>query len=357
MKKFTGTIYQAINIQNNKSYIGKTIRDFGEYKQFHIINAVEKRDLKNNLQGKYFYNAIRKYGADNFKWVILGEIEFYNLEDLNDNLNQAEIESIWLFKSNDKDYGYNLTIGGDGQSGYVWTESQLQTLVLARKQSYIDNPDLSTNHSKCMTEHYKDPKAREKTGNASKKAWESEESRKKSSDSHKQLFIDNPELRQVYSQANIDSWSEERRVEWSAILKEDYETGRRVQKFKGKDKTEVFSDDSLALLSLRSSGRNNPRYIEIKHEFLIMLYFTNIHRDIIMEDYIIKFNEKITIGMYTRFLKALNFPTNCVSKYSSFKAREIYTNFIEENKHKIDWYIENYERLEEEYFENNRRYK
>jgi len=56
-------------------------------------------------------------------------------------------------------------------------------------------------------------------------------------------------------------------------------------------------------------------------------------------------------------LKALNFPTNCVSKYSSFKAREIYTNFIEENKHKIDWYIENYERLEEEYFENNRRYK
>ena len=26
-------------------------------------------------------------------------------------------------------------------------------------------------------------------------------------------------------------------------------------------------------------------------------------------------------------------------------------SFIEENKHKINWYIENYERLEEEYFE------
>jgi hypothetical protein len=31
-EQFKGIIYQAINIQNKKSYIGKTIQDFEKYK-------------------------------------------------------------------------------------------------------------------------------------------------------------------------------------------------------------------------------------------------------------------------------------------------------------------------------------
>jgi hypothetical protein len=39
MEKFKGTIYQAINIQNKKSYIGQTIKTFDQRKggSFKII--------------------------------------------------------------------------------------------------------------------------------------------------------------------------------------------------------------------------------------------------------------------------------------------------------------------------------
>lgn len=121
MKKFKGVIYQVINIQNGKSYIGKTMQEFEGYKKWHIENAMNKKDLDVNPKGKYFYNAIRKYGPENFKWVILGEIFTDIKEELKKELNEAEIESIWLFRtfgSNgeniDNTYGYNQTKGGDG---------------------------------------------------------------------------------------------------------------------------------------------------------------------------------------------------------------------------------------------------
>lgn len=48
------------------------------------------------------------------------------------------------------------------------------------------------------------------------------------------------------------------------------------------------------------------------------------------------------------FLKILNFPVNNIRK---FKLKQNYFQFVEQNKDKIQWYIDNYERLEEEYFE------
>ena len=121
MEQFKGVIYQAINIQNKKSYIGKTIQDFEEYKQDHLDGALKEKDLNNNFFGKYFYNAIRKYGPNNFKWIILGEIFSDSKQELKKLLNEAEVESIWLFRTfgsdgikRDSVYGYNLTKGGDG---------------------------------------------------------------------------------------------------------------------------------------------------------------------------------------------------------------------------------------------------
>ena len=61
MEQFKGIIYQAINIQNRKSYIGQTVQDFDYYLKNHISQA----NLNNN--NRYFYNAIRNYGAHNFK--------------------------------------------------------------------------------------------------------------------------------------------------------------------------------------------------------------------------------------------------------------------------------------------------
>lgn len=96
-------------------------------------------------------------------------------------------------------------------------------------------------------------------------------------------------------------------------------------------------------------GKNTPTYKKIDFIFLIQMYF-----DIVtVKELLIIYNNtheiSISGGIYDRFLKTLFFPKN-VLIHSHPKERGIYLKFVKENKHKINWYIENYERLEEEYF-------
>lgn len=61
---------------------------------------------------KHFWKAIQKYGWDNFTheilFVGLGEIEAKRLE----------VELISEYRSNEEEYGYNITSGGGGAAGY-----------------------------------------------------------------------------------------------------------------------------------------------------------------------------------------------------------------------------------------------
>lgn len=363
MQKFKGTIYQAINIQNEKSYIGKTVQSFNEYKENHIKSALRKDDLKNNIKGKHFYNAIRKYNPENFKWVILGEIESYNIFDLNEKLSEAEIESIWVFKTfgsdgikHDNIYGYNQTKGGDGIAGYKFTDSQLMVLKISRKQSYIINPLLALQHSNDMKKYYENTLNREKTIRATKEGWSNKEVREQSSESHKQYWENlDEDSYNKRCQTVKDSWTEERKKEWSTQVKNEYSEEKRISW--NKNNSECFSDETMRKLSNASLGKNNPRYNIVEYKFLIIKYFEGLHMNEILFHYEKLYNKNIKGRIYNRFLEVLNFPTNCISKYAMKKAREDYKNFIEENKHKIQWYIDNYEKLEEEYFYNNRKYK
>lgn len=81
---------------NNKNYIGIT-------KQ-----KLEKR-WQNGLGylGQFVYNAIKKYGWDNIKHEVLYE----NLSK--EEAEQKEIELISKYKSNLKEFGYNIANGGN----------------------------------------------------------------------------------------------------------------------------------------------------------------------------------------------------------------------------------------------------
>lgn len=94
-------IYKITNIKNNKIYIGKSKNKFFQriYKHsFHVRKGTKR----------YLYNAIRKYGWNNFSINIVEKCS--SLKELN----EKEIYWIDYYKSNHNDYGYNLTIGGDG---------------------------------------------------------------------------------------------------------------------------------------------------------------------------------------------------------------------------------------------------
>ena len=92
-------IYVHTNKSNNKKYIGQTSQD------------PEKRwgaNGCNYVNSPSFYNAIQKYGWDNFEHIIM----FNNLTHKEANF--WEIELIKLFKTSNKQYGYNLSKGGTG---------------------------------------------------------------------------------------------------------------------------------------------------------------------------------------------------------------------------------------------------
>ena len=107
-----GEIYKITNLLNNKIYIGKTKKyyknnEFGYLKRFknHVISANSKS--KNNDCPR-LYNAIRKYGIENFKVEVIHECELQFV-------NEKEIEFIKMYNSTDRNIGYNIALGGGGR--------------------------------------------------------------------------------------------------------------------------------------------------------------------------------------------------------------------------------------------------
>lgn len=84
---------------NNKVYIGQTVQD---YLQDRWKNG------KGYKTCYYFYNAIQKYGWDNFEHIVLEQNENWTQEELNNK----EKYYIAKYKSNNPEYGYNITDGG-----------------------------------------------------------------------------------------------------------------------------------------------------------------------------------------------------------------------------------------------------
>ena len=96
-----GSIYKITCLINNKVYIGQTVQNPP------IKRWLEHYDEITNKNNQLFlYRAIRKAGIENFTFQILEE----NISL--DQLNKKEVYYINKYKSNCKEYGYNLTRGG-----------------------------------------------------------------------------------------------------------------------------------------------------------------------------------------------------------------------------------------------------
>lgn len=103
-----GYIYCVIS-PSNKKYYGYSL-NFNGRKAGHI------RCAKKGYSG-LFYNAIRKYGSENFIWKIIEEYECDSKKDIKEILCKREIYWINLEKTYLPEFGYNMTKGGDGRVG------------------------------------------------------------------------------------------------------------------------------------------------------------------------------------------------------------------------------------------------
>lgn len=103
-----GYIYKTTNLINNKIYIGQHKSDIF--------------DITYYGSGKLLKNSINKYGLDNFKCEILKEC--FN----KDELDYYEIFFIKQFNSTNKEVGYNITTGGYGCRGYIFSKEDREKI-------------------------------------------------------------------------------------------------------------------------------------------------------------------------------------------------------------------------------------
>lgn len=138
------TVYLHIS-PNGKRYYGITIQD------------VKKRwnsgyGYPNN---KYFTNAIKKYGWNNFEHIIV--VKGLNEEEAK----WLEIELIKEWDTTDRDKGYNITKGGESANGWHPSEETIKKM----RQNHADfrgenNPNygkhFSEEHRKKLSENHAD---------------------------------------------------------------------------------------------------------------------------------------------------------------------------------------------------------
>lgn len=143
-----------------------------------------------------FFGAVKKYGWDNFKHEIL-------FEDLTEEeACKKEIELIAFYKSNNREYGYNLTEGGSTTNH---TEEE------------------NAKRSESMRKIWSDPVYRKRTSASMKGVKRSEESRKNISIAQKKRF-ERPEERKATSERQIGKKrSEEAKRKTSESLRAFYE--------------------------------------------------------------------------------------------------------------------------------------
>ena len=96
-------IYKFTNIINGHSYIGQSV-NIEKRKKEHLRSAYNQNLPSYNY---HFYQAIRKYGIENFSFQILETLDIIDKNEMN------KLEIYYIDKYDAFKTGYNMTSGGD----------------------------------------------------------------------------------------------------------------------------------------------------------------------------------------------------------------------------------------------------
>lgn len=119
-------IYKITNIQNNKVYIGQTIRPVQDRFNRHLNNALH------NVIDTHFARAIRKYGKDSFSWEII--------DTANTQEELTIKERYWIQYYNSVKEGYNETDAISKCGGNTYqskTEKEMEVIKEKIRQTKI----------------------------------------------------------------------------------------------------------------------------------------------------------------------------------------------------------------------------
>jgi group I intron endonuclease len=159
MKTLGKTIVYKATTPSNKFYFGITNQGLKERIRLH------HKDAKRKNETYCWANALKKYGK-NIKWEIVAEFD-----DRNEAL-KLEIELIAKYSTQDRDYGYNYTSGGDGFRG-----ASHRPETLTKISDYLKSINHGVKEVEHLHKYYKN-------------------NPEKRSELAKQMYVDNPEMRQ-----------------------------------------------------------------------------------------------------------------------------------------------------------------
>ena len=181
-------IYKHVNKTNGKVYIGQTC----------MTPNSRWRNGKGYIYNSYFYNAIKKYGWDNFEHIIVAE----NLTQ--DEANIMEEELIKLYQSTNRDKGYNIMFGGNNHALSEETKSKLSKAAKDRMNNYTEEEmrEIGAKISAALSG--------ENNGFYGKK--HTEETRRKMKNNHPHLSGENhPMYGYKHSEETKKEWSKKRK--------------------------------------------------------------------------------------------------------------------------------------------------
>lgn len=197
-------VYRAVNTERGKAYIGCTSKSLEKRRYQHELNSRKDKTQIISL-------AIRKYGADAFKWEVLAVVK--DVEEAK----RLEVELIAKFDTK-APHGYNMTDGGDGAFGCKRSEAtkeklraaairrgpmppeQREKISAAGKKRFAD-PDNRARHSAKLKVVLSAPEHKAKVGEASKARWRDPDYRARRKAAHEKAMA-SPETRAKLSAAH-----------------------------------------------------------------------------------------------------------------------------------------------------------
>lgn len=250
--KSFGIIYKATNSVTGKVYIGLTTKTLEQRIHEHVHRS--KHPPKNRF---YFQNALVKYGLDSFSWDILETC--FSIEQLK----EREIYYISLYKSYDKEFGYNLTIGGDGCSGNDETRRKIGLKSKGRRHTAATKKIIS----EAQVGRKQSEETKEKNRQSQYKRYEDPEVRKRNKeilDKARKLRKFSEETRRKMSEASKGRVvsEETKEKQRAAVYRHISIYGSRKQTEETKEKLRISNTGKIVTAETREkisrSGRERP---------------------------------------------------------------------------------------------------
>lgn len=182
------TIYCHLNQNNGKRYIGQTKHNVQKRWQSHVKDALNESQFR-------FHRAIRSHALDAWKCEILEIVE------TQDEANQREMHWIAYFRSNDPNFGYNMTMGGEGiemteeirdklrqKTKLQWSDPDHKQKIAAATENFWSS-DEGQEKKERLAERNRSEQARKSSSEAQKRRWTDPKQKEEMSRRHKNKFV------------------------------------------------------------------------------------------------------------------------------------------------------------------------